>query len=144
MTTEFPYKDTLSYDEAMQIVNDMLLVCQKLKSNLDESLGVTLGAYVEHYAATSKGKADLERDQELIRNDLYSWVSGKKDITPLLIDISLGLKPMTGMGIYNLMVICHRLMPVLAAFAPLRTPDGRELPEPKNTWALQGAIIKEG
>lgn len=120
------YGDVLTYDEAMQIVKDMLLVCQKLRSNFAEIM--SQGGF-------SKEDIDAYTDEEL------SWLTGDKDVTPLLIDISMGIKPMEGMGIYNLMTIAHTSMNgIIAALAPLRLPEGRDLPEPNPRWVILGRI----
>lgn len=120
------YGDTLTYDEAMQIVNDMLLVCQKLKSNFSETMAS---------AGFSQEESDLYCDLEM------DWLTGSKDIVPLLADISMGIKPIDGLGIVNLMYIAHHTMNgVIAAIAPLRLPEGRTLPEPNFQWATLGKI----
>lgn len=123
------YGDTLTYEEGMQIVNDMLLVCQKLKSNLAEILILGNGFTQED--------VDKYCDTEL------TWLSGKNDIVPLLIDISMGLKPLTGSGLMNLMHIAHRSMNgLISVIAPLRLPEDRDLPEPNPMWVTLGTLEK--
>lgn len=125
------YGDNLTHKEAMQIVNDMLLVCQKLKSNFAETLQ---GAY-----GVTQEDIDSYAQEEL------SWLHGKQDIVPLLADISMGIKPIDGMGIYNLMTICHRSMNgLISVIAPLRLPEDRDLPFPNPAWIALGTIEKEG
>lgn len=120
------YGDTLTLEEGKQIVNDMLLVCQKLKSNFAETM--RLGGF-------SQEAIDLFSESEI------PWLHGKGDIVPLLADLSMGIKPIDGLGIMNLMTIAHRSMNgLLAALAPLRLPDHRELPKPNIQWAMLGEL----
>lgn len=124
------YGDTLTYEEGMQIVNDMLLVCQKLKSNFAETL---IGAH-----GFETADVDAYAQAEL------AWLTGSQDIVPLLADISMGLKPLTGMGLCNLMYIAHKSMNgLIAVIAPLRLPDDRDLPEPNFAWVTLGELTKD-
>ena len=120
------YGDTLSLEDGKQIVNDMLLICQKLKSNFAETM---------NWAGFKEEEVNLYCEEEL------DWLTGDKDIVPLLIDLSMGLKPIDGLGIMNLMHISHRSMNgIIAAIAPLRLPDHRDLPEPNMLWATLGEL----
>jgi hypothetical protein len=114
----------LTHADAMRIIEDMLLVCQKVKSNVEDPVS-GLADWATAY--------DLEETR--LREDLYSWLFGPKDVMPLLADLALGTRPLVdGQTVFNLMIIAHRLCPVIAMIAPLRLPDGRELPTPDVMW----------
>lgn len=112
----------LTREQAMQHINDMLLICQKFRSNLDETIKML------------DPEADKEHVEQ-IHEELFPWLGGEKDVTPALIEVAMGTKPLTGQGFYNFMYIAHELCKPIALAAKILFGQSRgELPEPDTAW----------
>jgi hypothetical protein len=68
---------------------------------------------------------------------LIDLLSGGEQQRVLIAHALGGKREINGQGIFNLMVIAHRLCPIIAAMGPLRLPDGRDLPEPDINWCVE-------
>lgn len=110
----------MTREEAMKHVKDMLVVCQKFRSNLDETIEML--------------DPDIDQDHvKQIHRSLFPWL-GEKDVTPALADAAMGVTPLTGQGFYNFMYIAHELCKPISLAVLLIFGEDRRLPEPDATW----------
>jgi hypothetical protein len=103
----------MKHSEAMQIVNEMLAVAQKMRSNEKE--------FADHLSEDG-------RVSDRVLETIQPWLFGPKSVLVSLLKASErgSVEPQS---FYNFLFIFHRLEPALETMYVILT--GKELPEPK-------------
>ena len=93
-------------EERLDILTELLRTTQVVRKNAmgNEGRMALNGAFREVY-----DRAATDEEAERLLADMFPWVFGPKSIMEPLIAITSRRSPPTGMDMYNILVIVHRL-----------------------------------